>query len=68
MKLAFSTLGNPDWSFDKTLREAQKLGFEAIENSKYIKNRWLRWLFLFRMGKEMASGIDRCRDSISNLC
>lgn len=31
MKLAFSTLGNPDWSFDKTLREAQKLGFEAIE-------------------------------------
>jgi len=31
MKLAFTTLGNPDWSFDKTLNEAQRLGFEAIE-------------------------------------
>ncbi len=31
MKLAFTTLGNPDWSFDKTLDEAQRMGFEAIE-------------------------------------
>jgi len=31
MKLAFTTLGNPDWSFDKTLNEACRLGFEAIE-------------------------------------
>ncbi len=31
MKLAFTTLGSPDWSFDKTLEEARKLGFEAIE-------------------------------------
>ncbi len=31
MKLAFTTLGNPDWSFDKTLAEAQRLGFQAIE-------------------------------------
>ena len=31
MKLAFTTLGSPDWSFDKTLEEAERLGFEAIE-------------------------------------
>ncbi|NLO82869.1 MAG: sugar phosphate isomerase/epimerase [Clostridiales bacterium] len=31
MKLAFSTLGSPDWSFDKTLEVAHRLGFEAIE-------------------------------------
>jgi len=31
MKLAFTTLGNPDWSFDRTLSEARRLGFEAIE-------------------------------------
>lgn len=31
MKLAFTTLGNPDWSFDKTLDEASRLGFDAIE-------------------------------------
>lgn len=31
MKLSFSTLGNPEWSFEKTLEEAEKLGFNAIE-------------------------------------
>lgn len=31
MKLSFSTLGNPDWSFERTLKEAQRLGYEAIE-------------------------------------
>jgi sugar phosphate isomerase/epimerase len=31
MKLSFSTLGNPDWSFERTLEEAEKLGFNAIE-------------------------------------
>lgn len=31
MKLAFSTLGNPNWSFIRILEEAQKLGFAAIE-------------------------------------
>lgn len=31
MKLAFTTLGNPDWSFDRTIDEASRLGFEAIE-------------------------------------
>lgn len=31
MKLAFTTLGSPDWSFSYTLNKAQKLGFDAIE-------------------------------------
>ena len=31
MKLSFTTLGCPDWSFDKILKEAQKIGFEGIE-------------------------------------
>ena len=31
MRLAFTTLGSPNWSFKHTLEEAQRLGFEAIE-------------------------------------
>ena len=31
MKLAFTTLGCPDWTFDQIINEAQRLGFEAIE-------------------------------------
>jgi len=31
MKLAFTTLGSPNWSFNYTLDQAQKLGFDAIE-------------------------------------
>jgi sugar phosphate isomerase/epimerase len=31
MKLAFTTLGNPDWTFGHTLAEAKRLGFSAIE-------------------------------------
>jgi sugar phosphate isomerase/epimerase len=31
MKKAFTTLGNPEWSFDKTLAEAKRLGFDAID-------------------------------------
>jgi len=31
MKLAFTTLGNPGWSFGHTLAEAKRLGFQAIE-------------------------------------
>lgn len=31
MKLSFTTLGCPDWSFDKILKEAQKLGFPGLE-------------------------------------
>ncbi|MCI8622898.1 MAG: sugar phosphate isomerase/epimerase [Provencibacterium sp.] len=31
MKLAFTTLGCPDWSFDKIVEEAERLGFEALE-------------------------------------
>ena len=31
MKLAFSTLGCPGWSFEKVLDEAQRLGFTGIE-------------------------------------
>jgi len=31
MKLAFTTLGCPDWSFGKILDEAQKMGYSGIE-------------------------------------
>ncbi len=31
MKLSFTTLGCPDWSFDKILFEAQQMGYHAIE-------------------------------------
>jgi sugar phosphate isomerase/epimerase len=31
MKLSFTTLGCPDWSFDKILEEAQKMGYSGIE-------------------------------------
>jgi len=31
MKLAFSTLGCPDWTFEHTLKEAQRMGYDAIE-------------------------------------
>ena len=31
MKLSFTTLGCPDWSFDRILDEAQKMGYSAIE-------------------------------------
>lgn len=31
MKLSFTTLGCPDWSFAKILDEAQKMGYEGIE-------------------------------------
>ena len=31
MKLSFTTLGCPDWSFEKILTEAQRMGFPAIE-------------------------------------
>ena len=31
MKIAFTTLACPDWSFDKILDEAQKLGYQGIE-------------------------------------
>ena len=31
MKLAFTTLGCPDWSFDRILDEAQKMGYSSIE-------------------------------------
>ena len=31
MKLAFSTLGCPDWTFDEVLDNAQRMGFDAIE-------------------------------------
>lgn len=31
MKLAFSTLGNPSWTFERTVAEAKRLGFDAIE-------------------------------------
>ena len=31
MKKAFTTLGNPNWDFDKTLREAAAMGFDAID-------------------------------------
>lgn len=31
MKLAFSTLGCPDWTFDEVLDHAQAMGYDAIE-------------------------------------
>ena len=31
MKLSFTTLGCPDWSFEKILSEAQRMGFSGIE-------------------------------------
>lgn len=31
MKLSFTTLGCPEWSFEKILYEAKRLGFDAIE-------------------------------------
>ena len=31
MKLAFSTLGCPDWSFEETVNHAAEMGFDAIE-------------------------------------
>ena len=31
MKIAFTTLACPDWSFDKILDEAQRLGYQGIE-------------------------------------
>ncbi|MDR3174073.1 MAG: sugar phosphate isomerase/epimerase [Treponema sp.] len=31
MKLSFTTLGCPDWSFDRILEEAQKMGYSGIE-------------------------------------
>ena len=31
MKLAFSTLGCPEWPFDRVLDEAQAMGYQAIE-------------------------------------
>ena len=30
-KLAFTTLGSPDWSFEKTMEEAQKMGYSGLE-------------------------------------
>ena len=31
MKFSFSTLGCPDWSFDRILDEAEKMGYDGIE-------------------------------------
>ncbi|MDR1637340.1 MAG: hypothetical protein LBR93_08375, partial [Treponema sp.] len=31
MKLSFTTLGCPDWSFARILEEAQKMGYSGIE-------------------------------------
>ena len=31
MKTSFSTLGCPDWSFDKVLSEAERMGYDGIE-------------------------------------
>lgn len=31
MKISFSTLGAPDWSFDRILSESQRLGYDGIE-------------------------------------
>lgn len=31
MKLAFSTLGCPDWTFDEVLERARDMGYQAIE-------------------------------------
>ena len=31
MKLAFSTLGCPDWSFERAMAEAKRMGYGAIE-------------------------------------
>ena len=31
MKLSFTTLGCPDWSFAKILEEAQRIGYEGVE-------------------------------------
>lgn len=31
MKLSFSTLGCPDWSFEKVLEQAQAMGYDGIE-------------------------------------
>ena len=31
MKLSFTTLGCPEWSFEQILTEAQRMGFPAIE-------------------------------------
>ena len=31
MKLSFSTLGCPEWSFDRVLEQAKAMGFDAIE-------------------------------------
>ena len=31
MKLAFSTLGCPDWNFDRILEQAREMGYRAIE-------------------------------------
>lgn len=31
MKLAFTTLGCPDWTFEQILREAKAMGYDAIE-------------------------------------
>lgn len=42
MRLAFSTLGCPDWTFDEVLERAQQMGFDAIElrgvNGKLLAN------------------------------
>ena len=31
MKLSFSTLGNPDWTFEQTLKNARDMGYQGIE-------------------------------------
>ena len=31
MKLGFSTLGCPDWTFDQVLDNARDMGYQAIE-------------------------------------
>jgi len=31
MKISFSTLGCPDWSFEKILNEAERMGYDGIE-------------------------------------
>ena len=31
MKLSFSTLGYPEWSFEQIIKSARELGYEAVE-------------------------------------
>ncbi len=62
MKLAFSTLGCPDWSFDDVIAAAKDLGYNGIE-IRGIKND----IYVPRIKQFKAENIDLTKKRLSDL-